>query len=238
MPNLTPKKKAPNNTTGPLGLRFLILTKQGITNKTALPIDKMLYIHLLCPHSEHQKICSDLNSLNTFTKETVSNKVKRPKVGSNAIVRVPVGAGPNKTNKPLSLVVGYLNRYLSLRILLKFLISIKYKYYNWNRLAMYLVGLQGNYWTICYTFIRQPGHQFEKDESIFHLLWRHLVAGLSWFMTHPLWAGPLTGFLHPKVQALGMGWKTLAQHFRHQASNPLVYIWALALWHVVFPRWF
>jgi hypothetical protein len=29
--------------------------KQGITNKLALPIDKMLYIYLLCPHSEHQK---------------------------------------------------------------------------------------------------------------------------------------------------------------------------------------
>jgi len=28
--------------------------KQGITNKLALPIDKMLYIYLLCPHSERQ----------------------------------------------------------------------------------------------------------------------------------------------------------------------------------------
>jgi hypothetical protein len=28
--------------------------------------------------------------------ETDSNKVKLPKVGSNAIVPVPVGAGPNK----------------------------------------------------------------------------------------------------------------------------------------------
>jgi hypothetical protein len=28
---------------------------------------------------------SDLNSLNTFTKETSSNKVKLPKVGSNVI---------------------------------------------------------------------------------------------------------------------------------------------------------
>ncbi len=27
--------------------------KQGITNTLALPIDKMLYIYLLCPHSEH-----------------------------------------------------------------------------------------------------------------------------------------------------------------------------------------
>jgi hypothetical protein len=29
--------------------------KQGITNTLALPIDNMLYIYLLCPHSEHQK---------------------------------------------------------------------------------------------------------------------------------------------------------------------------------------
>jgi hypothetical protein len=28
--------------------------KQGITNTLALPIDKLLYIYLLCPHSEHQ----------------------------------------------------------------------------------------------------------------------------------------------------------------------------------------
>jgi hypothetical protein len=49
----------------------------------------MLYIYLLYPHSEHQKnICSNLNSLNTFTKETSSNKVKLPKVGLNEIVPV------------------------------------------------------------------------------------------------------------------------------------------------------
>jgi hypothetical protein len=29
--------------------------KQGIINTLALPIDKMLYIYLLCPYSEHQK---------------------------------------------------------------------------------------------------------------------------------------------------------------------------------------
>ncbi len=47
----------------------------------------MLYIYLLCPHSEHpKKNRSNLNGLNTFTKETSSNKVKLPKVGSNAIV--------------------------------------------------------------------------------------------------------------------------------------------------------
>ncbi len=40
-------------------------------------------------------IHSNRNSLNTFTKETGSNKLKLPKVGSNAIVPVPVGAGPN-----------------------------------------------------------------------------------------------------------------------------------------------
>jgi hypothetical protein len=28
--------------------------KQGITNTLALPIEKMLYIYLLCPHSEQQ----------------------------------------------------------------------------------------------------------------------------------------------------------------------------------------
>lgn len=51
--------------------------KQGVTNTLALPINKMSYIYLLCPHSEHQKnICSNLNSLNTFTKETGSPHVK------------------------------------------------------------------------------------------------------------------------------------------------------------------
>jgi hypothetical protein len=72
--------------------------KQGITNTLALPIGKMLYIYLLCPHSEHHK---NLNSLNTFTKRTGSNKVKLPKVGLNAMVPVPVGAGPNKRAKHL-----------------------------------------------------------------------------------------------------------------------------------------
>ncbi len=48
-------------------------------------------------------IRSNLKSLNTFTKETgslnvklVFIKVKLPKVGSNAIVPVPVRAEPNK----------------------------------------------------------------------------------------------------------------------------------------------
>jgi hypothetical protein len=68
----------------------------GITNMLALPLDKMLYIYLLFPHSEHQKIRSNLNSLNSFTKETSSNKVKLAKVGSNAIVPVPVRARPDK----------------------------------------------------------------------------------------------------------------------------------------------
>jgi hypothetical protein len=36
-----------------------------------------------------KKVHSNLNSLNTFTKETGSNKVKLPKVGSFAIVPVP-----------------------------------------------------------------------------------------------------------------------------------------------------
>jgi hypothetical protein len=53
-----------------------------------------------CVHSEHQKIHSNLNSLNTFTKETsspnVKYKVKLPKVGSNAIVPVPGETGPTK----------------------------------------------------------------------------------------------------------------------------------------------
>jgi hypothetical protein len=53
------------------------VNKQGVTNTLALPINKMLYIYLLCPHSEHQKnICSYLNSLNAFTKEPGSPNVK------------------------------------------------------------------------------------------------------------------------------------------------------------------
>jgi hypothetical protein len=37
--------------------------QQGITNTVALPIDKMMYINLLCPHSEHEK--------NPFQSKTV-----------------------------------------------------------------------------------------------------------------------------------------------------------------------
>jgi hypothetical protein len=60
---------------------FLCHLKQGITNTLALPIDMMLYIYLLCPHSEHQKKSN--SNLNTFTKETDTPCV-------------PMGAGPNK----------------------------------------------------------------------------------------------------------------------------------------------
>jgi hypothetical protein len=48
--------------------------QQGTTNTLALAI---LYIYLLCPHTVNTKtIHSNLNSLNTFTKETGSPNVK------------------------------------------------------------------------------------------------------------------------------------------------------------------
>jgi hypothetical protein len=46
--------------------------------------------------STPKRLRSNLNSLNTFIKETSSNTIKLSKVGSNAIVPVPVEAGPNK----------------------------------------------------------------------------------------------------------------------------------------------
>jgi hypothetical protein len=57
-------KQSCKSTSLSLGFPFPILNqererereKQGIINTLALPIDKMmLYIYLLCPHSEHQK---------------------------------------------------------------------------------------------------------------------------------------------------------------------------------------
>jgi hypothetical protein len=52
--------------------------KQGITNTLALPIDKDVVVHLTyCVHTLNtKKIRSDLNSLNTFTKQTGSHNVK------------------------------------------------------------------------------------------------------------------------------------------------------------------
>ncbi|CAM6049302.1 unnamed protein product, partial [Sphagnum compactum] len=40
------------------------------------PSCKTQYIYVLCPHSEHQKIHSNLSSLNTFTKKTSSTNMK------------------------------------------------------------------------------------------------------------------------------------------------------------------
>jgi hypothetical protein len=90
-------------------ISYLPSLKQSITNTLALPIDKMLYIlSIYCVHTVNtKKIHSNLNSLNTFTKETGSPNMKLvlirklPKVGSNAIVLVPVGAGPNKSQPKL-----------------------------------------------------------------------------------------------------------------------------------------
>jgi hypothetical protein len=69
----------------------------------ALQIDKMLYIYLLCPHFEHQifffqsKQPKHFHQRNRFIKcEIGSNKVKLPRLGSNVIVLVPMGVGPNK----------------------------------------------------------------------------------------------------------------------------------------------
>ncbi len=85
--------------------RVSCLHKQGITNTLALPIDKMLYIYYLhCLHTLHTKKnpfqfkqSKHFHQRNWFTQfETGSNKLKLPKVGSNAIVPAPTGAGPNK----------------------------------------------------------------------------------------------------------------------------------------------
>jgi transposase-like protein len=82
-------------------LHLVLEKKKGITNALALPIIKMLYIYLLCPHSEHQKNpfqskqSKHFHQRNQFTQcEADFNKVKLPKVASNTIV--PVGAGPNR----------------------------------------------------------------------------------------------------------------------------------------------
>ncbi len=68
---------------------FISMFKQGITNTLALPIDKMLCIYVLCPHSKHQKNpfqskqSKHFHHGNQFTLcETGFNKVKLPKVGS------------------------------------------------------------------------------------------------------------------------------------------------------------
>jgi hypothetical protein len=57
-----PKSHRPNS-------RTRLDTKQGITNTLALPIDKMLYIYLLCPHSEHQN-----NPFQSKQSKTLSSK--------------------------------------------------------------------------------------------------------------------------------------------------------------------
>jgi hypothetical protein len=71
----------------------------------------MLYIYLLCPHSEHQKNLFQSKQSKHFHQrnwfilcEIGSNKVKLPKVGSDAIVPVPVEAEPNKRDKKVSRV--------------------------------------------------------------------------------------------------------------------------------------
>jgi hypothetical protein len=88
--------------------------QQGITNTLALPIDKMLYIYLLCPHSEHQN-----NRFHYHQRDRVPNlkqmfnKVKLPKVGSSAIW----GTGPNQ----------FIQLRMSWTPILVYLIAQKYK---------------------------------------------------------------------------------------------------------------
>jgi hypothetical protein len=54
-----------------------MLENKASQNTLTFPIDKMLYIYVLCQHSELQK--KFRSNLNTFTKETSSNKVKTSK---------------------------------------------------------------------------------------------------------------------------------------------------------------
>ncbi len=68
---------------------LLLIVSTLSTPKKTIDVVHLLIVSTL---STPKNICSNLNSLNTFTKETSSNKVKLPKVGSNAIVPVPVKA--------------------------------------------------------------------------------------------------------------------------------------------------
>ncbi len=73
----------------------------------ALPIDKILYIYLLCSHAEHQKYPSQskqskhFHQRNWFTQcETGSNKVKLLTVGTNAIVHRDRAQQKTQVQKP------------------------------------------------------------------------------------------------------------------------------------------
>jgi len=60
--------------------------KQGITNTLAVPIDRTLYIYLsVSTLSTTRK--NPFKSKHFHPKKQSSNKVKLPKVGSNAIVQ-------------------------------------------------------------------------------------------------------------------------------------------------------
>jgi len=77
--------------------------KHGMTNTLALPIDKMYITY--CVHTLNtKKICSSLNGLNIFTKETSSPNVKSILIRENfqkldPMWVIPVArTGPKKTN--------------------------------------------------------------------------------------------------------------------------------------------
>ncbi len=58
---------------GPAGLRrgySVVTSKQGITNTLTLPVDKMLYIYMLCSHSEQQWALQALQGFMLFIKPT------------------------------------------------------------------------------------------------------------------------------------------------------------------------
>jgi hypothetical protein len=52
------------------------MLKQGITNTLALPIDKMLYIYVLCSHSAHQNNPFQSKQSKHFHQKTSSPNVK------------------------------------------------------------------------------------------------------------------------------------------------------------------
>ncbi len=72
-------------------------------NNNWLPFTLLLFIYLLCSHSEHQKNLfqsKHFHQKNQFTEyETSSNKVKLPKVGSS--VMIVHGQGP--TTNPVNM---------------------------------------------------------------------------------------------------------------------------------------
>jgi len=115
--------------------------KQGITNTLALPIDKMLYIYILCPHFEHQK-----NSYQS--KQSTHSHQRKGVIIQNLPVPAWHGAFCLRGSHSGEGSFGWTSTHVGTMVRIRNSISIISKYYKYSMHDFVIATILESFWIL------------------------------------------------------------------------------------------